>query len=381
MELPILSLGYGCYGLSGAYGAKLTESEKIKVLQKAYALGIRYFDTSSSYNGTEEILGKALKSYRHNITLASKVGITDNNQIKLSSKFIKASCETSLKKLKSDYLDIYQVHFHDYNTPIYETIEALEELKKEGKIRYYGIGHLPIDKTVEYLNCGEVSFVMAEMSPVNTFRYNELHKLQKKYDFNIIAFSITGRGILSGKINSSTKFSDTDLRSIDPLFKRARMTSALRIVDKLKEVGHRHCKTPAQIAIAWTIQKPGVIIGLTGPTKITHLEENSIALHWSIGESEIEEINLFIENEENRLRKELYEEIDLILKSCKFNDYDQLFKDLIYTVEHCIENSFINYEDGVNLYMEIMKEKNSDNKSMVKILEIKEKIKNLVDYN
>lgn len=377
LDLPISSLGYGCYGLSGAYGAKLTESEMIKVLQKAYELGIKYFDTSSSYASTEEVLGKATESFRHEITIASKVGLTKDNMTNLSRKFVKSSCESSLKKLKTDYIDIYQIHFHDPNTPIQETLEALEELKREGKIRYCGIGHLPVEKTIEYLGYGNISFVLAEMSPVNTFRYKELNCLKNNYDFNIIAFSITGRGLLSGTISSDTKFLDTDIRNMDPLFKRARMTSALRIAEKLKEIGIRHGKTPAQVAISWTIENPSVIVGLTGPTKIEHLEENSVALNWSLDKAEIEEINQFVEKEEYTLKKELYEEINNILTSS--NDFEQSYTDLIYVLEHCIENRFMKYEDGVDIYMKIMKIKNSNTKTLDAINEIKLRVKSLVN--
>lgn len=377
LDLPISSLGYGCYGLSGAYGAKLTESEMIRVLQKAYELGIKYFDTSSSYSSTEEVLGKATELFRHEITIASKVGLTEDNMTNLSRKFVKFSCESSLKKLKTDYIDIYQVHFHDPNTLIQETIEALEELKREGKIRYYGIGHLPVEKTIEYLDYGNISFVLAEMSPVNTFRYKELNCLKNSYDFNIIAFSITGRGLLSDTISSYTKFLDTDIRNMDPLFKRARMTSALRIAEKLKEIGIRHGKTPAQVAISWTIENPSVTVGLTGPTKIGHLEENSVALSWSLDEAEREEISQFIEKEENKLKKELYEEINSILTSS--NDFEQSYIDLIYVLEHCIENRFMKYEDGIDIYMKIMKIKKSNIKTLDTLNEIKWRLKSLVN--
>ena len=98
----------------------------------------------------------------------------------------------------------------------------MESLKKEGKIRYYGIGHLPLDKTKEYLEIGNVSFVLAEMSPVNTSRYKELYPLREKYNFDIIAFSITGRGLLSGKISEKVEFGSNDIRSKDTLFRKSR---------------------------------------------------------------------------------------------------------------------------------------------------------------
>lgn len=376
----ISTLGYGCYALSGAYGAKLEESEMISVLQYAYELGIRFYDTSSSYTNTEEVLGKAVKHFRNDITIASKVGLTDDNKTDLSKEFIKTSCESSLKKLETDYIDIYQVHFHDPNTPIAETIEALEALKKDGKIRFYGIGHLPIDKTEEYLKLGNISFVLAEMSPANTYRYKELHPLQTRYSFDIIAFSITGRGLLSGSINTSTKFANDDIRNIDPLFEKSKMISGIRISKKLKEIGDRYGKTSTQVAISWTIQNPGVIVGLTGPTTIKHLEENSLALNWSLDKENIEEIDCFIEKEEIELKKAICEDIQSILNSNLSSDIDQSYKDLIYIIEHCMENRLISYEDGVGKYREIMRAKNSNNSSQEKLNEIREELKLLVAF-
>ncbi|TAH61450.1 MAG: aldo/keto reductase [Gottschalkiaceae bacterium] len=381
LDLPISPLGYGCYALSGAYGAKLEEAEMIRILKHSYELGIRFYDTSSSYPDAEEILGKATKPFRNEITIASKVGLAAGNKVNLSKEFVKASCETSLKKLKTDYLDVYQVHYHDPNTPVDETLEALESLKQDGKIRCYGVGHLPFDKTIEYLDLGEISFVLAEMSPVSTCRYRELHQLQARYDFKIIAFSITGRGLLSGTINSSTQFTNNDIRSIDPLFKKSRLISGMRIAEKLREIGNRHGKTPVQLAISWTIQNPGVIVGLTGPTDINHLEENSLALNWFLDKESIEEINQFIEEEENKLRKIMYEELEGILNSNLSFDYEKTYKDLIYVMEHCIENKLMEYETGVNMYMEILKCKNTDNNSLSRLNEIKSKIKSLVNLN
>lgn len=379
-DLPISSLGYGCYALSGAYGARLEESEMIKVLQYAYELGIKFYDTASSYTNTEEMLGKAIKSFRQNIAIASKVGVTEKNKINLSREHIKASCESSLKKLKTDYLDIYQIHYHDPNTSVDEIIEILEVLKKEGKIRYYGVGHLPLDKTIEYIKLGNVSFVLTEMSPVNTYRYRELRLLQLKYDFEIIAFSITGRGILSGNINSSTQFAKYDIRSIDPLFKKSRLTTGIRIAEKLREIGSRYNKTSIQTAISWTIQNPGVIVGLTGPTKMKHLKENSLVLNWSLDKASIEEINRFIEQEENKLKKIMAEELNNILNSPLSSDYDQLYKDLIYVIEYCIESGLISYENGLNMYMMLETNESSGEKLLDRLNEIKKEIKALVDF-
>ncbi len=376
--MQISPLGYGCYALGGAYGTKLEEHEMIRILQYAYKLGIKFYDTASSYTGTEEILGRAIKPFRHDIVISSKVGVTEDNKINLSKESIKSHCESSLRKLKTDCIDIYQIHYHDPNTPIEETIEALELVKREGKIKYYGIGHLPLDKIKEYLDLGNVSFVMAEMSPINTYRYKELQPLQEKYNFDIIAFSITGRGLLSGKINEKTQFSSNDIRSIDPLFKKSKLVSGIKVTEKLREIGSRHNMTPTQVAILWTIHNKGVVTGLIGPTKIEHLKENSQVLNLSLDTDIIEEINQLIEKEEDKLRKLMYEEVYSILTSSFSLDYEKTYNDLIYVIEYCMENQLIPYNDGIDAYIEIEKDKSLGNKSLNRLNEIRNEIKSIM---
>jgi len=373
--MPFSSLGYGCYALSGAYGSRPDECEMVRILQKAYDLGIRLFDTAGCYTGTEEILGKAVKSYRHDISIATKVGFTDDYGISLSKEAVLASCEASLKNLDTDYIDIYQVHYHDPDTCIEETIEALEYLSKAGKIRHYGIGHLPLDITEEYLRKGNVSYVLAEMSPVSTARYRELHPLQNIYGFDIIAFSITGRGILSGKINKRVQFSKDDIRSKDPLFIKSRLHSGINMASKLREIGSKYNMTPVQTAILWTLQNQGVAAGLTGPTKIDHLVENSKVLDMSLDEDSIMEINQMIEMEEDKLRQTVQDEVHAILTSPLSADYEKAYKDLIYVLEYSIENQYISYKNGVNIFMKIEEDRNSGSRSVRRLNDYREKIK------
>lgn len=373
-DLPIGSLGYGLYGLSGAYGDKFEESEMIDIISFVYELGIRYFDTSNSYGNTEYILGKAVKPFRHNVAIASKVGLGEGNIVDLSRKAIISQCEESLKRLNTDYLDLYQIHYCDPNTPVEETIWALDLLKRQGKIRYYGIGHLPMDKTEEYLQKGHVHSILAEMSPVSTRRYKELSSLLKKYNFKIIAFSITGRGLLSGSIKMDTKFKEEDIRRIDPLFKRNKLYSAMRIQKKLETIGREYGLTSVQMAILWTLEKSGVFLGLTGATNKEHLLENIKALRFKLDEGSIKEIDQFIESEEKSFYEIILEEIKDILNRPSLN-IEVEYEDIIYVLEHSIENMLIDYEEGVNLYRKVVGVKECEEKAIAKIDSIKDEIK------
>lgn len=377
-DIPMSSLGFGCYGFCGAYGIKLEQGQMINILHEAYELGILFYDTANKYGNTEAILGKAVKGYRNKISIATKVGLTNDNKFNLTKQNVIESCELSLRNLKTDYLDIYQVHYDDPSTPVTETVEALEQLKKEGKIRHYGIGHIPFNKSLEYLSLGHVSTALAEISAVATSRYKDLYSLQSSYDFDIIAFSVTGRGLLTGEINYNTKFCSDDIRSIDPLFKRERFVSGLRIIKKLRDIGNRYNKTSAQVAIAWVIQKPGIAVALTGPCKLNHLKENSEVLHWKLDNYSVKELDMFIEKEEENLKEVTYKEICNILNTPLQLDFDKASNDLIYVMEHCIENELLSNEEIIPKFLEILKMKKKHNESLEHLDRMRKELNTLI---
>ncbi|QVK17912.1 aldo/keto reductase [Mycoplasmatota bacterium] len=372
-NLPISKIGYGCYALSGAYGNQMSHSEKMTLINQAYDLGITYYDTASSYDDTESILGETLKSKRHNVTFASKVGM-DGVKANLTKQGIIKSCENSLKNLKTDYIDIYQVHYNDPNTPISETIAGFEQLKKDGKIRYYGIGHLPIYETIEYLKNGNVSTILAEMSAISLFRYRELEPLLSNYDFRMVAFSVTGRGMLSGKITTDTKFDKDDIRSIDPLFKRNKLKFGINIANNLKLIGEKHHKTAVQMAIAWVLQKKGILTALIGPTKYEHLKENTEILNHQLSNKTMNDIEIMLEKEQKLLDKCLKDDVECILNQSMCTNYNQLYEDLVYVLEYCIENNELSSELGIKLFEKLLINKKVKNYSIKALESVKKEI-------
>ncbi|WP_353893586.1 aldo/keto reductase [Proteinivorax hydrogeniformans] len=376
-KLPFSSIGFGCYGLGGAYGSKINEKQGIDLIQTAFTQGIKVFDTASSYEGTEEILGKAIAPFRHEVVVASKVGLVAGNIPDLSKRNVIASCKESLKKLGTDYLDIYQIHYDDPKTTVEETVEGLESLKEAGLIRSYGIGHLPMGRMLEYLKVGDVSTVLSEISVINNSSYTQLYPLHKKYGFDIMGFSVTGRGILSGEINHATKFLPGDIRAIDPQFKRSKLKSALRKYKKLKEISENCGVTPVQLAICWVIHKEGIEVALIGPTKKEHLLENSRAAKCSIKKDIIDEIDRFIRKEDEWLKVAVSEDVSNILDNQLNKDIVTVTQDLIYVLEHCLENNLMEHKKGAALYKQVIAVQKSD-KSLNQIQEIKEEIKSSI---
>lgn len=346
--LPLSKLGYGCYALGGAYGHKIEITRATELIHLAYDMGIRFFDTADQY-GTEAVLGKALGSLRPKVAIATKVGAKGG----LTRKNILASCEASLKRLQTDYIDLYQVHYDDPAVSVEEVVETLEFLKAMGKIRHYGIGHLPLDKTLQYLELGQPQTVLAEMNAASLDRYQELRPLQQEHDFAIIAFSVTGQGLLTGTLPPAPRFTETDIRRLDPLFKRSKLASALRIQEKLAAVGRQINATPAQTAIAWVLGNPGVAAALTGPTDPGHLRENCAALDIRLDFRLQKEIDEFIRREGQLLHASIAQEMEAILSN-PAPDSNRLKEDLVYVLEHSLERGLIPYQTGVDLFRQLL---------------------------
>lgn len=365
---PPSRLGFGCYGLGGAYGKNLSPAKAIQLIQLAYDLGVRFFDTADAY-GSEEILGRSLRPFRNEVAIATKVGAAGG----LGRKQIVASCEASLKRLGVDWLDLYQIHYDDPGTRPEAVIATLEDLKNCGKIRYYGVGHLPLAKTKSFLKLGRPLTVLTEFSAVATAKYDELRPLQHDYSFGIIAFSVTGRGLLTGANARATAFASSDIRRLDPLFQRSKLASGLRTAKKLKEIGARLQATPAQIAIAWVLSKPGVAAALTGPTNPEHLRENCASLAINLGPELLREIDEFCCREQTRVQADAANDIQTILSSSPAPG-PQAIKDLIYVLEHAVESALIPPAKGEDLFRRLL----APQLKVAGVEEIKEAIKGLL---
>ncbi|NJE25695.1 aldo/keto reductase [Thermococcus sp. MV5] len=349
--LKISEIGIGTYALSGVYGVKDLKEFK-KMIERAYKLGVNFFDTAEAYGNAEQILGEIVKPFREDIYIATKVGVRSGIKPNLSKDYIKKACEESLKRLQTDYIDLYQVHFHDPTTPTEETIEALEDLIEEGKIRYYGVGHLPLDVTEKYCKLGKPFSVLAEFSAVARESYEKLLPLYRKYNLGIIAFSTTGRGLLTGRFGEDQKFEPGDIRYLDPLFQRERFQYGLRIAKKFAELGERYDKTPVQVAIAWVLAHEGVICALTGPSTVKHLEENVEASGWEIPKEDLRELDEFFRREDEWLRQKQKESIKQILTE-PIQEPQRAFVDLIYAIETAVSLGITEEKEILPIFYEL----------------------------
>ena len=348
-DLTLSEIGVGCYALSGVYGPKDLDQFKT-MLHRAFDLGVNFFDVAEGYGEAESVLGEVVQPFRPAIHIASKVGVVDGLKPNLSESYIQKACERSLARLQTDYLDLYQVHFDDPKTPVEETLQALENLKQAGKIRHYGVCHLPIQRVAEYMHLGDPFSVLMELSAVSHDALNSILPLCNQQNVAGIAFSTTGRGMLTGKFDQNTTFPADDLRSFDPLFQRERFRSGLRVTAELEYLGQKYGKTPAQMAIAWVLAQPGITCALTGPSTLVHLEENLAANQFDFSDVDLANFQIFLDQENAKLALEQREAVRAIFDN---PESKVTFAELLFVIDTAVQLEIFSENDGMSLIQEL----------------------------
>lgn len=338
-DLHLSAIGYGCYGLSGAYGPK-EPAQVTTAIRRAHELGVTFFDTAEAYGQGEVVLGEAVRGFRHRVVIATKVGPTTGGDTRLTEARLLSACTASLRALQSDYIDLYQVHYDDPTTPVEETIAGLKRLQAEGKIRYFGVGHLPSHRVREYLRGGAIT-LLCELSPVERQLYRETYPAVAEHGAGVIGFSVTGRGLLTGKLKAGHQFTDGDIRRIDPLFQGEALQSALRVADLLGGVGAVYGRSPAQTAIAWVLAQPRVLSALTGPSSIVHLEENLGGGDDWLPAQDIALIDETLAREEARLRQLQMEMVRRTLREPLPEGVDDAWRRLVAAMESMIKYGLV----------------------------------------
>jgi aryl-alcohol dehydrogenase-like predicted oxidoreductase len=344
-------IGYGCYGLSGAYGP-VDEKKFSRTITAAFEQGINFFDTAEGYGGAEAFLGKVTAPFRDQVYIATKLS-GESGSPDLSFHAVHEACEASLERLNMEVVDLYQIHFDDPQTPILETITALEELVKQGKIRKYGLCHLSLDNVKDYAELGNPFSVLMELSPVARTSLTTLLPVCQKHQMAGLAFSVTGRGILSGRYNPGYEFEQGDIRRIDPLFKRERFESAMRIRDELAKAGVKYDATAVQMAVAWVLAQPQIVCALTGTSSLDHLAENIAASEIDLDEDDLGALNNFLDEEDQRLASLQERTLKRLLNDPLDNDPQKAFEDLVYVLETAIINGMVRESEVVPAFKEL----------------------------
>jgi len=294
--LEVSALGLGCMGLNFGYGTITDKQEAIKLIRKAYELGVCLFDTAEVYSPftNEEVLGEAIAPIRNDVVIATKFGFNINNNAMtvLNSKpeHIRKAVEGSLKRLKVETIDLLYQHRVDPEVPIEEVAGTVKDLIHEGKVKYFGLSEAGINTIRRAHAVQPISALQSEYS----LWWREPEELiipaLEELGIGLVPFSPLGKGFLTGKIDENTTFDANDFRSTVPRLSKENIKANLVFVDFIKKVAVRKSATPAQIALAWlNAQKPW-IVPIPGTTKIHRLEENIASTTVEFTGKELQEI-------------------------------------------------------------------------------------------
>ena len=276
LEVP--AVGLGCMGMSDFYGSS-SEAQNLDVLARAAALGCTFWDTSDMYGPftNEILLSKALKGRRDRIVLATKFGVSRGEDgswqgIKGSADYVKAACDASLQRLGTDHIDLYYQHRVDPKTPIEETVDAMAELVKAGKVRYIGLSEADSETIARAHTVHPITALQTEYSLWTREVEADILPTIRRLGIGFVAYSPLGRGFLSGAIRSRSDLQPGDWRLENPRFSEEALARNGRLVELVAEVAKELEATPAQVALAWVLSRD--VAAIPGTRKIERLEEN-----------------------------------------------------------------------------------------------------------
>lgn len=300
--IKVNALGLGCMSMAYGLGPAISKENAAKLIYQAVDLGVDFLDTAEVYGPhlSEEYVGYALKKYklRDKVILATKFGVYykningKNQQVMNSSPSeIRKSIEGSLRRLQSDYIDLYYQHRVDTNVPIEEVAGVVADLIKEGKVRAWGLSEAGVETIKRANKTLPLSALQSEYSMWWREPENTLFPLLSELNIALVPFSPLGKGYLTGKLTSNTKFLNGDLRPQFPRYTPENMEANKVLLDFIDEIAKSKNATKAQIALAWILSQKPFIIPIPGTTKIEHLRENLGALKIHFSADELKTIN------------------------------------------------------------------------------------------
>jgi aryl-alcohol dehydrogenase-like predicted oxidoreductase len=302
-NLMVSAIGLGCMGMSDFYGPSNFD-DNVRLIKKAVDLGIDFFDTADMYGvGHNEVLvGQALKRVRGKVVIATKFGNmrrVDGALLGVNGKpeYVKAACDVSLKRLGVDVIDLYYQHRVDPQTPIEETIGAMADLVKAGKVRFLGLSEASAATLRRANAVHPIAALQTEYSLWSRDPEGEILSACRELDIAFVAYSPLGRGILTAKYRSPAAFTEQDYRLTMPRFQGKNLKRNLKLVRQLKALAGRKGCTPAQIALAWVLSRGENVIPIPGTRHTKFLRDNIAAIDITLTSEEIRELESLFTSE------------------------------------------------------------------------------------
>ncbi|HTT22754.1 MAG TPA: aldo/keto reductase [Candidatus Sulfotelmatobacter sp.] len=296
--LEVSAIGFGCMGLSFGFGPAVDKQHGISVIRAAVERGVTFFDTAEVYGAytNEELVGEALAPFRSQVVIATKFGFdidAEGKQAGLNSRpqHIKEVAEASLKRLKTDVIDLFYQHRVDPNVPMEDVAGAVKDLIQQGKVKHFGLSEAGVQVIGRAHAVQPVTALQSEYSLFWREPEAKILPLLEELGIGFVPFSPLGKGFLTGAIKEDTQFDKTDFRSIVPRFTPENRKANQALVDLLTKFAQQKNATPAQIALAWILAQKPWIVPIPGTTKLHRLEENLGAANVTLTTEDLRQID------------------------------------------------------------------------------------------
>jgi aryl-alcohol dehydrogenase-like predicted oxidoreductase len=297
-NLEVSAIGLGCMGMSYGYGPAGDKQEMISLIRSAVERGVTFFDTAEVYGPftNEELVGEALAPFREQVVIATKFGFkldpNTGKQAGLDSRpeHIKEVAEASLKRLRTDVIDLFYQHRVDLDVPIEDVAGAVKDLIREGKVKHFGLSEAGVQTIRRAHAVQAVTALQSEYSLFWREPEAEVIPALEELGIGFVPFSPLGKGFLTGKISEDTKFDKSDFRNIVPRFTPENRKANQALVDLLGKFAQQRKSTPAQIALAWLLAQKPWIVPIPGTTKLHRLEENIGAANVELSPEDLREL-------------------------------------------------------------------------------------------
>jgi myo-inositol catabolism protein IolS len=288
-DMQVSEITFGCWELGGGQWDKQGDDVNIRAIQKAFELGIHTFDTAEGYGQghSETIVGQALKGKRNEVVIATKV-----SRSHLKSADVRSSAEASLKRLGTDFVDIYYIHWPSDEIPLADTLSEMNKLKEEGLIRAIGVSNFSIDQLKEAMQYARIDVIQPEYSLLHRGIEQEIVPYCAENSIGIMSYSSIAKGILTGAFhNGKAVIKDTDFRNGRRLFAADHLKKAQPLIDVLTQLAEAKKVTLSEIAISWLLHKPALTSAIVGTQNEKHLEENTRAVDVELTADELEQMD------------------------------------------------------------------------------------------